>query len=152
MSNWVHVFQQLGVTTAVLTAKHGCGFLAWHTKTKLPDGREYPYHVSDEQATAQKFVAATTAAGIGQAFNTAHTNLPLRPTPPPLPPPPAFSGHGFYYSLTNNFFLNARGHVVQPPSTLLPRQASVTQQQYEDLAIAQVVFLIFTPPNPQYLG
>jgi hypothetical protein len=100
---------ELGVTTAVLTAKHGCGFLAWHTKTTLPDGREYPYHVSDEHAIAQQFVAATSAAGIGR---------------------------GFYYSLTNNFFLNARDHTVQPPSTLLPGQVNVTQQQYEAFTLS----------------
>jgi alpha-L-fucosidase len=29
----------LGVKKAVLTAKHGCGFLLWDTATKLPDGR-----------------------------------------------------------------------------------------------------------------
>jgi hypothetical protein len=80
---------------------------------------------------------------------TIRCDRPPPTRPPPLPPPPAFPGHGFYYSLTNNFFLNARGHVVQPPSTLLPGQASVTQQQYEDLAIAQVVFLIFTTANLQ---
>ncbi len=114
VSNWVQSFIDLGVSSAVLTAKHGCGFLAWHTKTTLPDGREYPYHVSEDQAVAQKFVAATSAAGIG---------------------------HGFYYSLTNNFFLNARAHVVQPPSTLLPGQANVTQEQFENIALAQVTEL-----------
>jgi hypothetical protein len=111
VSNWIDSFQALGATSAVLTAKHGCGFLAWETNTTLPDGTPYRYHVSAEQSTARKFVAATTAAGIG---------------------------HGFYYSLTNNFFLNAAGHNVQPPSTLLPGQANVTQAQYEDLALAQV--------------
>ena len=129
----------LGATSAVLTAKHGCGFLAWETATTLPDGSAYRYHVSAEQSTAKKFVAATTAAGIG---------------------------HGFYYSLTNNFYvrcygllhaarlrsppltsplppspvpqLNVFGHNAQPPSTLQPGQANVTQAQYEDLALAQV--------------
>jgi alpha-L-fucosidase len=114
VSNWIQSFIELGVSTAVLTAKHGCGFLAWRTNTTLPDGRLYPYHVSDDQAVAKKFVAATSAAGIG---------------------------HGFYYSLTNNFFLNARSHVVQPPSTLLPGQANVTQAQFEDLALAQITEL-----------
>ena len=140
MTNWVDSFVALGATSAVLTAKHGCGFLAWETATTLPDGSAYRYHVSAEQSTAKKFVAATTAAGIG---------------------------HGFYYSLTNNFYvrfhgllhaarlrsphltsplppspavpqLNVFGHNAQPPSTLQPGQANVTQAQYEDLALAQV--------------
>jgi len=50
-------------------------------------------------------------------------------------------GHGFYYSLTNNFFLNVRSHSVQPPSTLLPGQQNVTQQQFEDIAFASVAEL-----------
>ena len=114
VSNWVQSFVDLGATSAVLTAKHGCGFLAWRTNTTLPDGREYPYHVAEDQQVARQFVAATSAAGIG---------------------------YGFYYSLTNNFFLNARDHVVQPASSLLPGQANVTQQQFEDIALAQVTEL-----------
>ncbi len=51
------------------------------------------------------------------------------------------SGYGFYYSLTNNFFLNVAGHYVRPSSSLLPGQANVTQSQYEDLAIAQMTEL-----------
>ena len=81
VTNWVESFVALGATSAVLTAKHGCGFLAWETATTLPDGSAYRYHVSAEQSTAKKFVAATTAAGIG---------------------------HGFYYSLTNNFYVRSR--------------------------------------------
>ena len=100
VSNWVESFQALGATSAVLTAKHGCGFLAWETATTLPNGDPYRYHVSAAQSTAKKFVAAMKAANLGA---------------------------GFYYSLTNNFFLNAAGHNVQPPSTLLPGQANVTQ-------------------------
>ena len=70
-------------------------------------------------------------------------------------------GHGFYYSLTNSacvhcmlscagttqtptfsdFFLNEFGFNVKPPSTLLPRQANVTQQQFEDIAVASITEL-----------
>ena len=31
VDNWVTSFKALGVSSAVLTAKHGCGFLAWQT-------------------------------------------------------------------------------------------------------------------------
>ena len=82
VSNWVDSFLALGVSSAVLTAKHGCGFLAWHTATTLPDGSPYTYHVSDEQATAEKFVAATTAAGLGHA-STARPPAHRHPVAPP---------------------------------------------------------------------
>lgn len=111
ISSWVASFQALGATSAVLTAKHGCGFLGWRTATTLPDGSLYPYTVSASQRVVESFVEHMSAAGLG---------------------------YGFYYSLTNNFFLNVAGHYVQPANTLLPGQALVTQAQYEDLAIAQM--------------
>ena len=113
-SNWLASFQALGATSAVLTAKHGCGFLAWETKTTLPDGSPYRYHVPSKFPVLKSFVATMQSAGLG---------------------------YGFYYSLTNNFFVNAAGHQVQPPSTLLPGQANITQAQYGDLILAQVTEL-----------
>jgi alpha-L-fucosidase len=103
--------QALGATSGVLTAKHGCGFLGWVTNTTLPDGTPYTYHAPEELAFVPKFAAAMQEAGLG---------------------------YGYYYSLTNNYFLNELGHNVQPPSTLLPGQANVTQAQYEEIALAQM--------------
>jgi hypothetical protein len=87
VSAWIDSFQALGATSAVLTAKHGCGFLAWKTNTTLPDGKPYRYHVPDHLPVLEQFVAATTAAGIG---------------------------HGFYYSLTNNYYLKCACAAVPP--------------------------------------
>ena len=114
VSSWVESFQALGATSAVLTAKHGCGFLGWETKTTLPDGTPYAYHAPGQLNVVEQFVAATEAAGIG---------------------------HGFYYSLTNNFYLNVKGHVAQPPASALPGQVPVTQEQFEQIALAQVAEL-----------
>lgn len=50
------------------------------------------------------------------------------------------SGHGFYYSLTNNFFLNVHGHYVGKGG-LLPGQQKVTQAEFEAIALAQVTEL-----------
>ena len=50
-------------------------------------------------------------------------------------------GHGFYYSLTNNMFLNEFSFNVRPPSTLLPRMANVTQAQFEDIVVASITEL-----------
>eukprot|EP01043_Picozoa_sp_COSAG02_P007808 COSAG02_NODE_240_length_27672_cov_67.291445_15_plen_361_part_00 len=43
--DWMRSFRSLGVRDAVMTAKHGCGFLLWPTDTKLPDGSPYDYCV-----------------------------------------------------------------------------------------------------------
>lgn len=81
VSNWVESIEALSATSAVLTAKHGCGFLAWATNVTLPDGSPYRYHVpEDVYPVAKDFVREMTRAGLG---------------------------YGFYYSLTNNFYLNA---------------------------------------------
>lgn len=102
----------IGATSAVLTAKHGCGFLLWPPTATLPDGSPYTHHTQPEIGDVLSLFASTmTARGIG---------------------------YGFYYSLTNNFYLNTFGHNVQPPSTLQPGQAQVTQAEYEALSLELV--------------
>jgi alpha-L-fucosidase len=49
-------------------------------------------------------------------------------------------GHGFYYSLTNNFYLNVGNHVAKK-GPALPGQQLVTQDQFETIALAQVTEL-----------
>ena len=103
VSNWIVSMKELGVREAVLTAKHGCGFLLWDTNTTLPGGAPYSYHVPPQLDVLGQFSRAMQAAGLG---------------------------HGFYYSLTNNMFLNTYGHFVRN-GTLLPGQQRVTQAQFE---------------------
>ncbi len=107
ISQWIVSMKAVGMTHAVLTAKHGCGFLLWEPTSTLPNGAPYTYHSS--MPVLEQFATLMQASGLG---------------------------HGFYYSLTNNFYLNTLGHNVRPASTLLPGQISVTQQQYEDLSIS----------------
>ena len=55
VSQWIVSMQALGVKEAVLTAKHGCGFLLWPTATTLPDGSPYTYHVPAELNVLKQF-------------------------------------------------------------------------------------------------
>ena len=48
---------------------------------------------------------------------------------------------GVYYSLNHNWYLNAASSVVQP-GPLKPGQVSVTQKQYEAIALAQYTALL----------
>ena len=105
----------LGAKHAVLTAKHGCGHLLWPTKVTLPDGRPYTYAVGKNESAIKHdilddFSKTMTKNGIG---------------------------HGFYYSLTNNFYLNVHSHYAQN-GTVLPGQEKVTQAQFERIAFEQV--------------
>ncbi len=102
--------KNLGVKEAVLTAKHGCGFYLWPTNVTLPDGSPYGYNVSPSLDVIRLFVDTMKSAGLGA---------------------------GFYYSLTNNFYLNVFGHYVRN-STLLPNQKRVTQEEFEKIALASV--------------
>ena len=86
VSQWIVSMKALGVKEAVLTAKHGCGFLLWPTATTLPDGTPYAYHVPPEMNVLKQFSDAMEKEGLG---------------------------HGFYYSLTNNMYLNVGGHYAK---------------------------------------
>ena len=49
-TQWFDSINALGANIAVLTAKHGCGFGLWPTKTVLPDGSPYGYDVGATNA------------------------------------------------------------------------------------------------------
>lgn len=116
VSNWVASYQALGVSSVVLTGKHGCGFYLWPTQVKLPNGTTYPYAVNSSLNVVKLFSDTLSQA-----------SPPLR--------------HGFYYSLSNSFFMNELGFAVRPPSTLIPGQVEVTQQEFEDIAVASITEL-----------
>eukprot|EP01084_Bolivina_argentea_P065700 119753_1 len=119
ISDWVESYKAIGAKSAVLTAKHGCGFCLWETKVNIPStGLPYTYSVQYSSYTkgdiVKEFVDTLRAADMGV---------------------------GFYYSLTNNFYLNVRSHNVQPSNTLLPGQQNVTQAQFEQIAKEQLTEL-----------
>ena len=60
--NWADSFDALGVRNAVMTAKHGCGFLLWPTKSTLPDGSPFKYHTQTD--ILAEFVDAAKAHGV----------------------------------------------------------------------------------------
>jgi alpha-L-fucosidase len=72
VSNWVESYQALGAKSAVLTAKHGCGFFLWKTNVTLPNGSNYGYHVGGAGGlgvdVTRAFYDAVTAAGLSAGF------------------------------------------------------------------------------------
>jgi hypothetical protein len=78
--DWASALQPLGIAEAVLGCEPSTAADSrptWPTEVRLPNGTRYPYRSSVD--VLGKFVASMTSAGIG---------------------------HGFYYSFSNNFFLN----------------------------------------------
>mmetsp|Transcript_30038 Transcript_30038/g.44514 ORF Transcript_30038/g.44514 Transcript_30038/m.44514 type:complete len:469 (+) Transcript_30038:78-1484(+) len=118
VSNWIEHYKAVGAKSGILTAKHGCGFLLWPTNVTLPNGDNYGYHIGGEGG-----LGIDLAAEFSEKMQEA--GLP----------------HSFYYSLKDSFYLNAIGDAVKPPSTLLPGQVNVTQDQFEDISVAAVTEL-----------
>ena len=115
-TQWADVMLALGAKGAILTAKHGCGHLLWPTKTKLPNGSTYPYSVG----TSKSFIKGDVLAMFQASMSSAGIK------------------HGFYYSLTNNFFLNVGNHKAHASSTPLPGQQNISQAEFESIALGQV--------------
>ena len=113
-SQWADSMDELGITEAVLTAKHGCGFYLWPTNVLLPNGQPYGYNVNSSFDVLKMFTDAMNERG---------------------------KGHGFYYSLTNNFYLNEFSFKVRDPSTLIPYQVNITQNDWERIAIESLTEL-----------
>ena len=116
-SQWIEIMQVVGIQNAVMTAKHGCGHLLWPTQVKLPDNVEYTYCVGKKDS-AVKFDLIKEYAKAMRANNMAI---------------------GFYYSLTNNYFMNVGGKVARGESGWLPGMAEgVNQTEFERIAYAQL--------------
>ena len=118
ISNWLESYRAVGAKSAILTAKHGCGFHLWPTNVTLPNGDNYGYHVGGE-------------GGIGIDIVGEFARVMQEAKMP----------HGFYYSLKDSFYMNAINDAVRPPSTLIHGQVNVTQQQFEDIEVAAVTEL-----------
>ena len=118
-TQWFESITGLGANIAILTAKHGCGFTLWPTKSTLPDGSPYNYDVGAKHALGRdvlsEFVASANSAGVG---------------------------YGFYYSLMKSFYLC---HSYQGTNscmdTILPGQKNFTDAEYGAIAKAQVTEL-----------
>eukprot|EP01052_Picozoa_sp_SAG31_P020998 SAG31_NODE_1602_length_7780_cov_8.304699_3_plen_127_part_00 len=74
IDQWVQSFLDLGVKEAVLTVKHGSGFLLWPSNATMPDGRRYNYSVAYSSwrgghgDVVADFVEACNKAGIGVGY------------------------------------------------------------------------------------
>jgi hypothetical protein len=74
LTSWIDSMNDLGATSIVLTAKHGCGFLLWPTNTTVPgsDGTPIPYRYHVNTTTygnvLADYAAAMKGAGFGYGF------------------------------------------------------------------------------------
>jgi alpha-L-fucosidase len=118
-SQWFDSITALGANIAVLTAKHGCGFLLWPSKAKMPDGSPYGYDVGAPGAIGRdvvgEFVNSARAAGVG---------------------------HGFYYSIMKSFKLcHSFSGTNSCTKQVLPHQRNFSDADYAKVVRQQVTEL-----------
>lgn len=120
VTGWVEAAKLFGAKYCVLTAQHSCGFALWPSNVSLADG-SFSYNFTVAQTgpnwprrdIVADYVAACRATGV-------------KP--------------GLYYPTTRNAYLDVSGSVVQN-STLRPPQRRVTQEQFDEIMLAQLAEL-----------
>ena len=106
--------KDLGAKHAIITVKHGCGFLLWPTDVRLPNGWPYGYdvaHTINGRNVLKEFVDAMKAEGLD---------------------------YGFYYSLPRNFYLNVARHSAHASDNILPGQHNVSQSEYQRISLSHL--------------
>ena len=119
---WVDVMIEYGAKYGVLVIQHCSGFSMFETNEFVLNATGFNYTYGVEFASwgggkrdvMREFVDSCKRKGVQPAV---------------------------YYSLNHNWYLNAASSVVQP-GPLKPGQVSVTQKQYEAIALAQYTALL----------
>lgn len=120
---WMDSIVALGAKYATLVAKHNCGFATWPSKVRFPtrdgDHRKagYNYTIADTPVHGTdlvgKFVKSAKRYDVG---------------------------HGFYYSVVVNNFLNVQNSAVRD-TKLTPGQVGITNETYNQVVFDQLTEL-----------
>ena len=133
-TQWFDSINALGAKIAVLTAKHGCGFLLWPTNATLPKEK-------NERTSAFRRTKATqTILGVSSSspHYGYHTDFDLLQNFVDSAKASGV-GYGFYYSIMKNFFL-CRSFEGENScqQTILKNQHNVTDEEYHKIVKAHV--------------
>ncbi|CAF3065525.1 unnamed protein product [Rotaria socialis] len=117
--NWVQTMLDLGAKSAVLVAKHACGFHMAPTDVKFPlspFGEVIPYNYSIDYSRVK---------GIDVLGNFVQSceKKQIRT--------------GFYYTVVSNNWFNVESGLIQN-RTLQPGQVNVTQETYDNVVLQQL--------------
>ncbi|OBT51622.1 hypothetical protein VE04_09355, partial [Pseudogymnoascus sp. 24MN13] len=118
---WMDAIVALGGTYATLTAKHSCGFAIWPSKVTFTtrDQQTISYNYTIEQSPVHGLDVVKMFSDSAQKYNI---------------------GHGFYYSLATNNFLNVDKTWVRS-APLVPGQVGVTNSTFNQIAFDQLTEL-----------
>ena len=116
VGQWVQAAVAMGARYAVLTAQHCSGFSMWPTDIHRETGFNYTYSTRYSKFRGGNY-------DVVKEFVTACASYGIEP--------------GIYYSLNQNYYLNA-GHGLVQNSSLVPGQAKVSQKLYGKIVLAQM--------------
>ena len=119
---WMASAVALGARYATLVAKHNCGFATWPSRARFRTrgGRRpsrYNYTVADSPARGADVVGAFAASAARHGL-----------------------GHGFYYSVVVNNFVNVQAGAVRD-TPLAPGQVAISNETYGRLVLDQLTEL-----------
>lgn len=117
-TQWFDSINALGAKIAVLTAKHGCGFLLW------PSNATIPFSSTSRRTTIKDYPSSSTAPyGYHTDFDLLQDFVDSAKA--------SGVGYGFYYSIMKNFFLCRSFEGTNScEETVLEHQYNVTDEEY----------------------
>jgi len=115
---WMDTTTALGAKYATLVAKHNCGFTTWPSKVTFQtrDNETVPYNYTIAQSPVH-------GKDVVQSFVESAQKYDI--------------GHGFYYSVVVNNFLNVQNSEVRAGSWA-PGQVNVTNSTYDQVVLDQL--------------
>ncbi|OQE22293.1 hypothetical protein PENSTE_c010G06341 [Penicillium steckii] len=115
---WMDTTIALGAKYATLVAKHNCGFTTWPSKVTFQtrDNETVPYNYTIAQSPVH-------GKDVVQSFVESAQKYDI--------------GHGFYYSVVVNNFLNVQNSEVRAGSWA-PGQVNVTNSTYDQVVLDQL--------------
>lgn len=115
---WMDTITALGGKYATLTAKHNCGFTTWPSKVEFPtlDNKTIPYNYTIAQSPVNDRDVVGSFVESAQKYDI---------------------GHGFYYSVVVNNFLNVQNSEVLNTS-LAWGQVSISDSTYDQIVFDQL--------------
>ena len=118
---WMDTIVALGAKYGTLVAKHNCGFTLWPSKVKFPtrDHTTIRYNYTVAQSPVHGIDIVKKFSDSADRYHV---------------------GHGFYYSVVVNNFLNVQNSEVRSVA-LAPGQVGITNSTYEQIVFGQLTEL-----------
>ncbi len=137
-TQWFDSINALGAKIAVLTAKHGCGYLLWPTNATLPAKKEDPTTSTPRRMNTQSIQKDPTPFSLTTIPYGYHTDFDLLRDFVDSAKANGV-GYGFYYSIMKNFYL-CRSYEGKNSclDTILQHQHNVTDEEYHAIVQTQV--------------